>query len=242
MGINIVLALPSISMLSVDTVNPVASMNALARSLKLVIPHSAHLLTTIQKFPGIVETARRNGIRVIDHHQTSTTKTYPGIPRKFFVDYETSVLSEPANLFESLPASVTHILFMEWDAGILNPLAWVKKWLSYDFIGAPWAPHHDPGWPRCDGIKNAVGNTGFSLMSRKFGQESRALFHNSDDPYRFCSDSWICRTMRDELENLGIKFSPVKVASKFSCENRIYSGQFGFHGKGTIEMNGWKLN
>jgi len=68
-------------------------------------------------------------------------------------------------------------------------------------------------------------------LFRKMGQPSQALG---------LSDAWICRTMLPQLDTAGMKFASEDEALKFSCENRFYNGQFGIHGKNTIDMNGWK--
>lgn len=136
---------------------------------------------------------------------------------------------------------------MEWDSAVLNPPAWNPKWLEYDFIAPPWPAHNDPGWPVCDGETNNVGSFGFCLGSRAFWfacNEAYYWFRQGDQTQVYqtlSSDRFICRTARPRLEAAGIKFAPGDEAMRFGCENRIFSGEFGFHGKGTAALNGWKL-
>ena len=40
------------------------------------------------------------------------------------------------------------------------------------------------------------------------------------------SDGWICRTIRSELEDMGL-LRPEDEAPHFSCKNRFYNGQLG---------------
>jgi hypothetical protein len=132
-----------------------------------------------------------------------------------------------------------YLLHIEWDAAVLNPMAWTDDFLEYDYIGAPWPDHHDPGWPRCDQSNN-VGNGGFSLKSARFCKLVRQAtdeFHG--DAAMISSDRWQCRTLRPWMEGKGIKYSHEEAAALFSCEGRVYSGQFGYHGRITCKMNNW---
>lgn len=134
----------------------------------------------------------------------------------------------------------SHCLHVEHDARIANPLAWRDEWLQYDFIGAPWPyPYDEDGFPPCNAT-NCVGNYGFALISRRFCKAVASVAQPTDREARI-SDAYICRTLRPALEDLGIKFAPEEVAERFSCENRYYSGQFGWHGRGTAALNGFKV-
>lgn len=114
----------------------------------------------------------------------------------------------------------SHVLIIHSDGYLLNPLAWQDEWLQYDYIGAKW-------W-----YKDArnVGNGGFSLRSRKLLEMLSKMDLKEYHP----EDHIICRELHDTLEKKGIKFAPDTVADKFSLEavsgNRVYTGQFGFHG------------
>lgn len=118
-----------------------------------------------------------------------------------------------------------HVLTIHSDGYVLNWGAWDKRWLEYDYIGAPWDWYNE----------NMVGNGGFSLRSKKLCEilaedKNIQVFHPEDE--------MICRRYRSYLEKThGIKFAPVEVAKKFSIEAyglahhfRIYDGEFGFHG------------
>jgi len=227
------LKLPNVTLFAIDCFTPAKTLAALSFSTTWVRFANIILLTDTNKFQ-----VKPNPWITVIHHEEGDRKAvrpnapyHPALP----VDYEMAVMREPAKYVKT-----THLLHIEWDSAILNPAAWNDAWLKYDFIGAPWPPHHEPGWPACDGETNNVGNGGFSLKSRRFVtllREATDLF--KDDPGIISSDMWPCRTLRPWLEERGMKFAPDTVAERFSCENRIYSGQFGMHGRWTCEMNNW---
>ena len=118
-----------------------------------------------------------------------------------------------------------HVLICTWDGFIVNPELWRHDWLEYDMIGAPWPEH----W-----TKHRVGNTGFTLQSRKFLQTAQA--HRASYPSGQPGDVWLCQTMHDQFVAEGIKYAPVEEAAPFSFEHpALGSGwdqslSFGFHG------------
>jgi hypothetical protein len=138
---------------------------------------------------------------------------------------------QEAMIFENggpLPyVETSHALICTWDGFITNPHLWRDEWLQYDMIGAPWPA----GW----GFAHRVGNTGFTLQSRRFLQA--ATERKKDyDPQWEPSDVWLCRTLHDSFVGAGIRYAPVEVAAAFSWEHRIEEGladrdkSFGFHG------------
>lgn len=258
-----ILKLPDVTLFAIDCFTPLKTLAMMDISMRFVDFGDAMLLTNTDHGDWVnhpafikefwpdgtlkvnywrVEQARTlsmaqlSGIKLLPHKE-STEKCprpeaphHPPLPK----DYERAVMVEP-----SRHASTDFILHMEWDSAVLNPLAWTDDFLKYDYIGAPWWRHTEPGWPTCDETNN-VGNGGFSLKSQKYCQliaQACEFFH--DHPGIISSDMWPCRSMRPWLEHRGIKFAPAEVAYRFSCENQIYSGQFGFHGRWTAEMNGW---
>jgi hypothetical protein len=131
----------------------------------------------------------------------------------------------------------------------VNVSAWTDKFLNFDYIGAPWfwvpAYLRDKTCPtgRC------VGNGGFSIRSKKV-MEAAAKYDfcgrwkalrekdtTSPDKDLLNEDVFICREIADELESEGVKFAPVELAAFFSVENMMYTGQFGFHGFNTFDLN-----
>ena len=133
----------------------------------------------------------------------------------------------------------------------LNIAAWKDNFLKYDYIGAPWlwvpVGHRSLNCPtgRC------VGNGGFSIRSKKIMEEASNYAHLlqvsrdkaslkhkiADTEDKENEDVFICRTIGKQLQSVGIKFAPAELAHFFSVENMMYTGQFGFHGKNTMELN-----
>lgn len=137
-------------------------------------------------------------------------------------DYNSFILNDLWTCVET-----SHCLIVQLDGYPLNPEAWTDEFLEYDYIGAPWI--NFPEMPE----KEWIGNGGFSLRSKKLLEEVAKL--RSDGTV--LEDNFICVEHREFLESKGLKFAPVELAKKFSVENDYYTGQFGFHGKLTIEMN-----
>lgn len=228
------IALPKVILMAIDTVAPVRTL----RAMRSVMGHcrfmDAVLLTDLNRHAGLTS----DDIRLI--HHTESDRTFSILAdngRVTHPDYELANLIEPAGVFRD---GTTHVLYMENDSGIVNPEAWRKEFLDFDFIGAPWPVHGFDGWPACDGKTNAVGNFGFSLRSKKFCELVADQAKRSTDDDRFSCDAWACRTLRPVMEKLGVRYAPVRLAAQFSCEDRLYNGQFGFHGHMTMRINNWK--
>lgn len=157
--------------------------------------------------------------------------------------YDFFILSQLVNYI-----TTSHYLIVQTDGYILNSEAWSDIFLSYDYIGAPWRHHPYHEWPPHTNVSpaNSVGNGGFSLRSRKLGSMVRDIFCKLSkkpgftEPFWYPEDCFICRDLRSGLEKNGIVFAPEELARKFSCENTLYTGQFGFHGKETMKIN--KIN
>jgi hypothetical protein len=137
--------------------------------------------------------------------------------------YEEAMRVEIAGLAQHVQG--THALFVSDDGWILNPKLWDDSWLQYDMIGAPW--------PASWGTGQRVGNTGFSLRSKRFLEASASavgLWANQP------GDVFQCRTLHRPMVEMGMKFAPVEVARRFSWEHYIEEGEcgpgcsFGFHG------------
>lgn len=228
--------LPSVTLLCIDCVNPGRALLSMEYTMRRVKFGRALLLTNTDRFWPIAMEPKIPGLEIVKHMQTD--KKVPVTGRSAVaVDYELDAMRIPATY-----SGLGHVMFMEWDAAVLNPNAWEKEFLDCDYIGAPWVHHHDPGWPPCNET-NSVGNGGFSLQSALFcrkAKEASELFEG--DAGMYVHDSWLCRTIRPWMEAQGVKFASIELAEKFSCENRIYCGEFGFHGKTTATMNGWNGN
>jgi hypothetical protein len=108
-----------------------------------------------------------------------------------------------------------YMMHFQDDGFILDPRLWRQQFLAYDYIGAPWA----------DGL---VGNEGFSIQSQKFlWAKSQFVWDGVDG-----QDWFYCRTIRDEMQGLGVRFAPTAVASRFSSELCDQDKPtFGYHGR-----------
>jgi hypothetical protein len=128
--------------------------------------------------------------------------------------YSNFLLSKLVDFVES-----EHCLVIQWDGFVLDGKQWDPRFLSCDYIGAPW-PQFTDG--------HDVGNGGFSLRSRKLLQACRDPQFLTGHP----EDVAICRTNRALLESThGIRFADAATAGAFSFERTAPTAPtFGFHG------------
>lgn len=112
-----------------------------------------------------------------------------------------------------------HVLLIQWDGYVVNPVAWGHDFLDHDYIGARWGFHKDA---------HCVGNGGFSLRSRRLLEALQDPAIDRFEP----EDEMICRHYRPMLESrYGIRFAPSEVADRFSFETTYpQSIPLGFHG------------
>ena len=228
------LKLPNVTLLAIDVANPGKTVEAMLYTMRHV--EFGDIILAIDTVRNqTLDFVTRFGIRI--HPITETDTKVQGAIRSFFTDYETHQATLPGEILKT-----DFALIMEWDSAVINPAAWLDSFLACDYIGAVWPPYYDPGWPpTMDGFR--VGNGGFSLRSRRFCELVRkAALEWNDDPGLMSYDCWMCRTMRPWLETNGIRFATEDLAHRFSCEDAIYTGQFGFHGKDTVKINGWHLH
>jgi len=226
------LKLPNVTLLAIDVVNPGKTLEALMYTLRYVEFDEVVLATDLDRH----QTLPR-GYPIRFHPIKQGDATEQGSIRSYFKDYERHQLTLPKEIVKT-----DFVLCQEWDSAVLNPLAWDNAWFTVDYIGAYWPPYYDPGWPPTVAGFN-VGNGGFSLRSKRFCDAVYAASqHWPDDPGMMSHDCWMCRTMRPWLETNGIRFASEEQALRFSCEDAIYTGQFGFHGKMTVKINGWNLH
>lgn len=122
-------------------------------------------------------------------------------------------------------------LIVHNDAYVLRPKKWDDAFLKYDYIGAPWPTRaHFTN----EGVNVRIGNGGFSLRSKKLLNVLKDLelpFTDNGTGF-FHEDGVICVYYRKQLEQAGIRFAPVDLASKFSHEVDCPDSDpepFGFH-------------
>lgn len=111
---------------------------------------------------------------------------------------------------------------VEWDSWVVRPEAWEEGFLECDVIGAPWA----------FGGAHNVGNSGFSLRSRRFVELTAELQREYKGRF-YPRDYKECVEFRTVFERRGIVYAPQDVAARFSWErNELwpeYRGAFGCH-------------
>lgn len=125
-------------------------------------------------------------------------------------------------------------LLIQNDGFVLRPDKWDKRFFDYDYIGAPWPK--DVHFTE-EGVNVRVGNGGFSFRSKKLLDAFEALnlpFTDNGTGFHH-EDGVISSYYRKKLEDYGIKYAPVPIASLFSrevvCDDSVRF-PFGFHGKG----------
>ena len=120
-------------------------------------------------------------------------------------------------------AQTSHVLLMEWDAGLRDVNCWTDDFLQYDYIGAPWM------WEK--NRRHTVGNGGFLLLSKRMVDHVYA--HRQT--FRINTDMMYAQANRIRLEQeIGAKWAPEEVAFRFSYEHsREHRSQakpsFGYH-------------
>lgn len=122
-------------------------------------------------------------------------------------------------------------LLVQNDGYVLRPNKWDDVFLEYDYIGAPWAKNIHFAE---DGTEVRVGNGGFSLRSQKLLKAvgELGLPYSGSDIHSSHEDIIICEYYHNRLQNHGIKFAPIDVATRFSLETRCKDSNlkpFGFH-------------
>lgn len=116
-----------------------------------------------------------------------------------------------------------HSMIVHWDGFAANKSLWSDEFLKFDYIGAPWAWATDA---------HCVGNGGFCLRSNTLIKACSDVMVRRHPEVLFChaEDIVICRLYRDYFEKKGFKFADKELASRFSYETGVRTGQtFGFH-------------
>lgn len=128
-----------------------------------------------------------------------------------------------------------YILIIQHDSGIVNSNAWDDEFLMYDYIGCPWpeAPHLRDFFNQ----PARVGNGGFSLRSAKLFSNLESLSYPYPFPTPtqdfFKEDVHICCKIKHVLEDRGMRFPSMEIASRFGIETPLgdkVRKPFGAHG------------
>lgn len=217
--------LPQVTLIVIDCKNKKRAERALRISSKNISFGAVKLLTSIhvaQPYLGLQQ----------EHAQSTAQDTIFNGITEVIIPPVNSIMEYSRFMIKELHKYVTteFALCIQWDAFVLNHLAWKDNWLGYDYIGAPWWFNDQAN----------VGNGGFSLRSLRFLRESSNLRIKNYHP----EDVVLCRTYRDSLIANGIRFAPETVASSFSIEGNqkyghIWTNQFGFHDLQQTNISKW---
>ena len=211
--------LPDVTLLAVTSINIKGHIKSLERSSRNI------------SFSEVVLLSDQNTFTLPSHIN------YRKIPRLVSIDaYNYFILYDLYKYVES-----NHVLLVQADSWVINPMSWREEFLEYDYIGAPW-PLSDSSYITPSGEQIRVGNGGFSLRSYKLLSLPSLINvpFNVDTPnYKNFGlnltneDGNICVHNRYIYETNGCKFAPLELAMQFSFESNIpeYNGEkpFGFH-------------
>jgi hypothetical protein len=192
------LELPQVTLVCVDTREP-------------ALAHWALVRCAAQARFGEVLLCTRPGVRPAD--APPGLRTVPVVVDSIEA-YSTFMLRGLADHLRT-----SHALVIQWDGLVRDALAWRDEFLSYDYIGAPWAREING---------QRVGNGGFSLRSRQLLEALRDPELQLSHPEDVC----ICVHNRPLLQSRhGVRFAPLQVATRFAYE-RVPASEatFGFHG------------
>ena len=114
------LALPTITLLCVETRDPKLAHWAIERCWAGATFAKTVLITSLEKVK-----ERKAGIEYVQAPAIKSTK-----------DYSELLLSGLRQYVEG-----THVLVIQWDSFVIHPELWTDEFLNYDYIGAVW-PHH----------------------------------------------------------------------------------------------------
>ena len=152
------------------------------------------------------------------NHKENLDLTFLDIPPiKSIKDYQFFIVKKLPQIL--LNFDFNHFLTINWDGFIVNPNAWTKLFLEYDYIGAPWP------W-----LNHVCGNGGFNLKSKKFLSCQHKIFQHTEhinEP----EDLILSYYYRKDFMDLGCEYAPPKLAYQFSTEHGGYNNynSFGFH-------------
>lgn len=196
--------LPNITIICVETINPLQGYKVLRHCCKNIRFGRAKLITSeFTNFYGWID---HPPIEIVSLHKETTWNEYNDIILHLnkYIETDFALLVQP-------------------DGFILNTNLWDNNWLNYDCIGAPW-PDEDswlklqtPRLQACFNKNTRVGNGGFTLRSKKFLE----LTDKIESCNGLGEDNIVCCEYYDYMIKNGIKYAPPEVAIKFSVENPV---------------------
>lgn len=210
------LQLPNVSLVAVTGLNPTGAVRALEISIR-GIDFGEAVLVAHYKPDNLDER--------ITFKQCKDDELQSQDPKNTD-DYSKFMLYKLTNYINK-----DYCLIVHNDAYVLRPEKWTHDFLKYDYLGAPWPINaHFTN----EGVNVRIGNGGFALRSRKMLNALNVLklpFTDNGTGF-YHEDGVICVYHRKALEDYGIKFPPVDLASRFAREIDCpdsYAKPFGFH-------------
>ena len=206
------LELNNVTLVTANSKDPVLGLAALERCCRYVRFSAVKLLSHIKpdSFPDWAEFVQIQNLATMD-------------------DYNWFCITELHKHIQTPLSLVT-----QTDGFIIHPEFWSDAFLDYDYIGAVW-PSHIRGMRQ----GQPVGNSGFCMRSKRLLEATSQIAARVGKPRRCKDDLFACATHYPELVEMGMKFAPVEIASRFSFEMPVAGlslterDTFGFHGKRT---------
>jgi len=186
--------IPTVRIVAVACTKVPETIDAMQRCMKLMEFNGAALFTH--------EDVQADGIEIVK------------IPQLDYKGYNEFVAMRLGDFVDT-----DYFLLVQNDGYITDVTQWDDRFLTYDYIGAPWPPktHYSAG------KEIRVGNGGFSLRSRRLMRAPRKLGLTFSDMGTgfWHEDGFLCVHNRQLMEDYGIKFAPVDIAAKFSTELKV---------------------
>jgi hypothetical protein len=203
------------------------------KDITLICIDDMHPLKSSQIMNGICDRINFGSVKLL------SSKSEPSVTDKIkpmvnVRDYNIFVIKEVHKYVDT-----DFCMFVQTDGYPLNIEMWTDDFLKHDYIGAPWTwapPEHKNGICR---VGKCVGNGGFSIRSKRLLEEVAPLEYNAKYPSGdlLQEDMFMCQFADEHAKSKGMTYAPVELAHYFSVENKVYTGQFGFHGHETIKVN-----
>ncbi len=202
-------------------------------NVTLVAVSSVQMTETIRALLYSMEKIEFGKVLLITHEKPENlpdTITFKKCkPLKNIDDYSTFMVYDLVTYIET-----PFLLHIHYDGYIIRPYKWQNAFLDYDFIGAPWPKGSQFSK---DNTPVRVGNGACCIRSKKLLNAILTLnLTNKNNYIDSKSDSFnedkVSIYHRKELEEYGVQFAPVELASQFSrettCDDSV-AEPFGFH-------------
>lgn len=163
-------------------------------------------------------------VKLLTHLPSDKPYKVEIMPLESLIAYSVFCLTEMYKYFDT-----SHVLIVQRDGWILNPLAWNNEWLKYDYIGPLFVQHDD------------VGSGGFSMRSKAIMEGAARRYRKWDgtdaDAHELQKKigSYEDGVLALQMKYDGWKYAPLEQAAKFAAGGnkggKYYEPYpYGFHG------------